>query len=149
MNYPSKIITLWAVFLLGTLFHTQLGLMPLFHGIGVARDNVHDTAETISMVLWLMFGFFAIPMGAMIGTVFTSNQRYRIGHFWITVIYSVLNFFHAAADLTVQPIVWSQIVLMILLFGVGLLLNGVSCQWMASGQQRHPRRSLVSHQLMK
>jgi hypothetical protein len=31
MNYPSKIITLWAVFLLGMLFHSQLGLMPLFH----------------------------------------------------------------------------------------------------------------------
>jgi hypothetical protein len=30
MNYPSKIITLWAIFLLGMLFHTQLGLMPLF-----------------------------------------------------------------------------------------------------------------------
>jgi hypothetical protein len=145
MNYPSKIITLWAVFLLGMLFHTQLGLMPLFHGVGVARA-VHDTAETVSMVLWLMFGFFAIPMGAMMGTVFTRNQRYRIGHFWITVIYSVLNFFHAAADLTVQPIVWPQIALMVLLFGVGLLLNGVAFQWMKSGQQRHLRLSRLSHQ---
>jgi hypothetical protein len=27
-RYPLKIITLWSTFLLGTLFHTQLGLMP-------------------------------------------------------------------------------------------------------------------------
>jgi hypothetical protein len=30
-KYPEKIAALWTTFLLGTLFHTQLGLMPLFH----------------------------------------------------------------------------------------------------------------------
>lgn len=137
MNYAGKIITLWAVFLLGTLFHTQLGLMPLFHGVGVARPDVHDTATGIAIVLWLMLGFFVLPMFAMIGVAFTGHRRFRVGHFGLTVIYSVLNFFHAVADLTVPPIVWSQITLMVVLFGVGLLLNWVSFQWMVAWR-RYP-----------
>ena len=36
LDYQVKIIALWTVFLLGTVFHTQLALMPLFHGLDVA-----------------------------------------------------------------------------------------------------------------
>ncbi|MEA5511860.1 hypothetical protein VB715_18980 [Crocosphaera sp. UHCC 0190] len=126
-NYQTKINTLWATFLLGTLFHTQLGLMPLFHGQDIAHS--HDTSD-ISWVLWLMLGFFLLPMFAMIGAVFTQSKPFRVGHFWLTLIYSVLNFSHITADLFVTPIAWFQITLMAILFCIGLLLNIVSFQWM-------------------
>lgn len=135
--YETKIITLWSTFLLGTLFHTQLGLMPLFHGISVARADVHDTATNVAIVLWLMLAFFTLPMVAMITTTFTHSKRYRTIHFGMTVVYSVMNLLHLIADLVVTPIVWSQISLMAILFVIGLLLNLVSFQWMQSG--KHPR----------
>jgi hypothetical protein len=129
VSYQEKIITLWAVFLLGTLFHTQLGLMPLFHGQDVATSQASDAAD-IAWIFWLMLSFFAIPMVAMVATLFTASKPYRKLHFGVTCMFSVLNFFHVVADLRVQPIVWYQIALMILLFLIGLLLNGVSWQWM-------------------
>ena len=41
-----KIITLWGVFLLGLLFHTQLALMPLFHGLPVNDAPAARSIET-------------------------------------------------------------------------------------------------------
>jgi hypothetical protein len=143
INHQEKIITLWIVFLLGTLFHTQLGLMPLFHGISVA----HQSAKGISTILWLMLGFFVLPMFAIIATAFTDSRRYRIGHFWLTLFYSVMNFLHLVLDLMVQPIVWYQITLMGLLLMVGLLLNLVSFQWMRAGKidNKHDRIESYHH----
>ncbi len=129
INHREKIITLWAVFLLGTLFHTQLGLMPLFHGLSVAESQAQNIAE-ITSILWLMLGFFAIPMILMITTLFYESRRYRKIHFGITIFYSVMNLLHLIADLLVQPIAWYQIALMVFLLLVGLLLNLVAFQWM-------------------
>lgn len=136
-NYQQKITVLWNVFLLGTLFHTQLGLMPLFHGISVAipGSHAHETTD-ISLILWLMLGFFVLPMMSMIATAFINSRRYRMAHFGLTVFYSVMNFLHVVLDLGVKPIVWSQIALMMILFLVGLLLNIVSLQWMQEGAHR-------------
>lgn len=125
-----KIIVLWSVFLLGTLFHTQLALMPLFHGLSVAESQPAQSLNEISTILWLMLGFFGVPMLAMIATVFTAARSYRVGHFGLTVIYTILNFLHVVFDLWVQPILWYQIALMVFLLGIGLLLNGVSFQWL-------------------
>jgi hypothetical protein len=133
-NYQGKIITLWGTFLLGTLFHTQLGLMPLFHGQSVAYS--HNSGD-ISAILWLMLIFFILPIFAMIAPLFTQSKRFRVGHFSLTVFYSVMNFIHITADLFVTPIAWYQISLMVILFLIGLLLNLVSFQWM----KQHPRSS--------
>jgi hypothetical protein len=129
INHPEKIITLWAVFLLGTLFHTQLGLMPLFHNQSVAIPSASGTAS-IAWILWLMLGFFTVPMIAMIATLFSHSKSYRKVHFGVTIFYSVMNLFHIIADLLVTPIAWYQISLMLMLFMIGLLLNMVSLQWM-------------------
>jgi hypothetical protein len=144
-HYETKIITLWSAFLLGTLFHTQLGLMPLFHGINVARADVHDSPENVAIVLWLMLAFFTLPMVAMIATTFTHSKRYRTIHFGGTVVYSVMNLMHLMADLFVTPIVWSQIALMTILLVIGLILNLVSFQWMQSGG--HPRSRQIPESL--
>lgn len=135
INYREKIMTLWAVFLLGTLFHTQLGLMPLFHGLSVAESQAQNISE-ITSIFWLMLGFFAIPMILMIATLFYESKRYRSIHLGITIFYSVMNLLHLIADLLVQPIAWYQIALMIFLLLVGLLLNLVSFQWLKERQRR-------------
>lgn len=144
INHQGKIITLWSVFLLGTLFHTQLGLMPLFHGINIAHTE--PGATNMDLILWLMSGFFALPMFAAIATGFTDTHRYRMAHFGLTLIYSVLNFLHLALDLMVQPIVWSQIALMAILFAIGLLLNLVAFQWLRERSHDRKRRNLEIYQ---
>lgn len=127
ISYQEKIIALWTVFLLGTLFHTQLGLMPLFHGQDIAIADVHNN---IAYILWAMLGFFILPMFAIVVIVFNDSKRYRVIHFGLTIFYTVLNFLHVVLDLGVTPIVWYQITLMIVLFFIGLLLNLVSLQWL-------------------
>jgi hypothetical protein len=132
-NYQLKIIALWTIFLLGMLFHTQLGLMPLFHGLDVSLSHAHDSGAILP-VLWGMLAFFSLPMAAIALVAFFDNRQMRRFHFGFTVLYSVLNFFHAGADLFVPPRVWPQIVLMVILFAIGLLLNVVSWQWLCDRQ---------------
>jgi hypothetical protein len=141
ISHPHKIITLWAVFLLGTLFHTQLGLMPLFHNQNIALPNA-NAAEDISWILWLMLGFFVVPIILIIITLFNHSKYYRQIHFGTTIFYSIMNLFHVIADLLVTPIAWYQIVLMVILFIIGLLLNLVSFQWM---QERTNGRFLLKY----
>ncbi|AFY77331.1 hypothetical protein Ple7327_1995 [Pleurocapsa sp. PCC 7327] len=140
VNYQGKIITLWTTFLLGTIFHTDLGLMPLFHGKSVAHS--HEIGD-ISWVMWLMLAFFVLPMFAIIATAFTESKRFRVAHFGLTVFYSVMNLLHIILDLFVTPIAWYQITLMVILFAIGLLLNVVSFQWM----QHHPRGKRLQEQV--
>jgi len=130
INYRERIIALWTAFLLGTLFHTQLGLMPLFHGLSVAESQPASQLSDISVIMWLMLGFFTLPILAIIATSFTDAKRYRVFHFALTVFYSVMNLLHIVADLFVQPILWYQIALMMILLLIGLVLNLVSFQWM-------------------
>ncbi|QLE58782.1 hypothetical protein [Nostoc sp. TCL26-01] len=146
-NYQIKIIALWIVFLLGILFHTQLGLMPLFHGLSVTESQKATSMNDISTIMWLMLGFFVLPMLAIIATVFTDSKRYRVWHFGLTVIYSILNFVHMLLDLLLPQVVWYQIALMLLLFLVGLLLNFVAYQWMKAPSSHHksPDRLTASH----
>ncbi len=147
INYREKIIALWTVFLLGTLFHTQLALMPLFHGIDVGMmRHIHQETATmaeIQPILWGMLFFFTLPILAIVATAFYNFKRYREFHFGLTLVYTVLNFVHLFADLIVAPIFWYQIVLMLLLFFMGILLNIVSYQWVGSNV-RHLNTNTVN-----
>jgi len=143
VNYRERIIALWTVFLLGTLFHTQLGLMPLFHGLSVVESQKATNINDVSGIMWLMLGFFVLPMLAIIVTGFANSKRYRIIHFSLTVFYSIMNLLHLVLDLFVQPVLWYQIALMVLLFFVGLLLNTTAFQWM----RLHNRANQSQHHL--
>ena len=128
VNYQQKIIALWTVFLLGTLFHTQIALMPLFHGESVAESHTHEFMP-LSSIFWLMMIFFILPMLAIIATAFINSKPYRIFHFGLTIFYSVNNFLHFVSDVLVKVPSY-QLLLMLFLFLVGLLLNFVGFQWM-------------------
>ena len=147
LNYREQIIALWMVFLFGTIFHTQLALMPLFHGMDIAiMGHHHQEAATmveIAPILWGMLLFFVLPMLAIVATAFWEFKRFRVFHFGLTLVYTVLNFAHAIADLLVDPIAWYQIVLMVLLFLTGILLNIVAYQWMQIGSRRGKTIALV------
>ncbi len=139
-NYTSQIMSLWTAFLLALLFHTDLGLMPLFHGQNIAHSQDN---QNISWILWSMLAFFVPPLMAIILPTFTDHQRYRIFHFWLTVVYSVLNFSHLLADLLVSPIAWYQIALMTILVLIGLLLNIVSYRWMKRYRRENQGENLA------
>lgn len=124
----TQIIALWAVFLFGMVFHSQLAMMPLLYGESIAMPETKGKMPVSH--LWLMLGFFAIPMVAIVLTVINASPTYRILHFGLTLFYTVMNFLHAAMDLQVRPIEWYQIVLMVLVFANGLVLNLVAFQWM-------------------
>ncbi|MBD2109291.1 hypothetical protein [Nodosilinea sp. FACHB-13] len=145
-SFAVKIIALWTVFLLGTLFHTQLALMPLFHGLSVLAPHGHVATDIgeISPILWLMLAFFTMPLIAITGTCLLDSRWYRIGHFWLTLIYSVLNIAHLIVDLTILPIAWYQVALMAFLFLIGLLLNLVTYQWVKE-PHNHGHRLQSAH----
>lgn len=127
-NHPAQIGALWTSFLLGTLFHTDLALMPLFHKLEVEHSHA---VGNLNAVFGFMLIFFIIPMLAIIMPAFTNARPYRNFHFGLTVVYSVLNFGHLIADIIVSA-PWYQIVLMIILLFIGLVLNLVSWQWLKS-----------------
>ncbi len=146
-GFAVKIIALWCVFLFGTIFHTQLGLIPLFHGLDVlaAHGHVAGDISEISAILWLMLGFFMLPLLAIIALCFFDSRRFRVSHFWLTVFYSVMNLAHLVVDLTIQPIAWYQIALMALLFLNGLILNGVAYQWVREIRWHHHHHLESAH----
>ena len=127
LNSQGKIIALWTAFLLGMLFHTQLALMPLFHGLNVMESHTHEYLE-LHTIMWLMLGVFALPMLAIIVTALNGSQTYRRLHFGLTIVYTVNNALHFILDVLVKVPDY-QLFLMALLFGVGLLLNLVSYRW--------------------
>jgi hypothetical protein len=129
-RYEPKIITLWSTFLLGTLFHTQLGLMPLFHGQDIAIEASGN--KHLALIFWSMLIFFMFPMVAMIATSFYQSRGYRRVHFYLTLLYTALNFLHVIFDLMITPVIGYQIALMVILLFIGLLLNLVSYQWLKS-----------------
>ncbi|MBV5261705.1 hypothetical protein FLX56_25155 [Synechococcus moorigangaii CMS01] len=122
---PAQITALWSTFLLGTLFHTDLGLMPLFHEMAVEHSHAPGN---LNLIFGFMLFFFTIPMVLIILVNFTNSQGFRQLHFGITVLYSVLNLGHLIADIVVRA-PWYQLMLMMLLLAIGLLLNLVAFQW--------------------
>ncbi len=127
-SFPLKVTALWTVFLLGLLLHTQLALMPLFHGVNVAESHTHEYIS-LDVVMWFMLIFFGLPLLAILGSVFWPSRQFRQLHFGMTLGYTVLNGIHLTMDVLVGAPSY-QLVLMVLLFGVGLLLNWVSYRWM-------------------
>ncbi len=128
LSIQVQIIALWAVFLFGMVFHSQLAMMPMLYGQDVAMPS--SSGKMPISHSWLMLGFYAIPMIAIAATAVTAAPLYRMIHFGLTIAYTVMNFTHAAMDLRVKPIEWYQIALMVVVFINGILLNIVAFQWM-------------------
>jgi hypothetical protein len=134
-NLTSKITVLWTVFLLGTVFHTQLALMPLFHGMAVTESHTHSFVS-MGAVMWFMLIFFSLPLLAIVGSVFSPSLRFCQLHFAMSLVYTLLNLVHLGVD-AVIAVPSYQLVLMVLLLLIGLLLNLVTYSaysWMRANQ---------------
>ena len=142
ISKQGKIIALWIIFLLGTVFHTQLALMPLLYGENVVMPNTQGRMPAFES--WLMLGLFVLPAIAIVATAFNSSRRYRLIHFCLTVLFTVVNLIHFVFDLSIQPIAWHQIVLVFLLFVNGLLLNIISLQWLRERDKSPKLRKKVT-----
>jgi succinate-acetate transporter protein len=125
-SYPAKITALWTAFLLGLLFHTDLALMPLFHGMEIEHSHA---GGDVNAIFGFMLVFFVLPMLAIVAPTFTVAKSYRAFHFYLTLVYSVLSLGHLIADIVVNA-PWYQLVLMTILVIISLLLNLVSFQWL-------------------
>ena len=109
------------------VFHVELGLMPLFHGI-----SPEITAEVPPERL---------PLRAMVLIAFAASDPaharrwgpWRAVHFWISIVYSITNVPHLIADITVPDARSDQIVLMAALVLIGLMINLEAWRWWREG----------------
>jgi len=127
-SFPVKVAALWTAFLLSLLFHVQLALMPLFHGLSVVETRA-DEAVSMEFAMWFVLIFFSLPLFALLGCFFSPTLGFCKLHFGMTLVYSVLNFLHLALDASIAAPSY-QLALMVLLFCIGFLLNLVSYHWM-------------------
>lgn len=131
LSLQVQIIALWIVFLFGTVFHTQLALMPVLYGADVTIERYHG--KTPVSHLWGMLAFFLVPMIMITLTAMSASPLYRMIHFGVSIFYTIMNFLHVTLDLRVKPIEWYQIALVSVLFGVGIVLNWLAFEWMVQG----------------
>lgn len=118
------------------LYHVELGLMPLFHGLKVEIDS-HVAAERLPWLFWAMLVYFVLPLAAMLLVVhavtapggWSATRPWRAAQFWFSVIYSVTNGIHLLADVRIPDSRGDQVALMGVLTFIGLLINSEAWLW--------------------
>jgi hypothetical protein len=140
IDHALRLRSLWIAYLLAMLFHVQLGLMPLFHGLSVVIGNTVNPSR-LTLVYWSMMGYFLLPLAALLMISWAASdgrgdapwRPWRRWHFWLSVIYSVTNLIHLIADIFIPDSRGDQVFLMALLLLIGLLINRQAWLWW------HPR----------
>ena len=130
IDHALRLRQLWLVYLLAMLFHVDLGLMPLFHGLSPEIAS-HVKPERLSLVFWGMLIYFLIPLLVILLITWTASNPatagrwrwWRRGHFWLSVVYTITNVPHLIADILVPDSRGDQVALMVVLLGLGLLIN--------------------------
>jgi len=127
------------------LFHVELGLMPLFHGLSPEIES-KVPKESLGAVFWAMLIYFLIPVLSLLLITYADGsergeqrllwQRWRGLHLAISVLYTISNIPHLIADILVPDSRGDQVFLMAVLLGLGLLINREAWLWWRSGRQR-------------
>lgn len=131
-----RLAALWAAWLLLMLYHVELGLMPLFHGMAVEIES-HVPVERVPRLFLAMLIYFVLPMVALLLVVhaisapssWSGAGPWRAAQFWFSVIYSITNVMHLIADIRIPDSRSDQVILMALLTGVGVLINREAWLW--------------------
>lgn len=118
------------------LYHVELGLMPLFHGMAVEIES-HVPVERVPRLFLAMLIYFVLPMVALLLVVhaisapssWSGTGPWRAAQFWFSVIYSITNVMHLIADIRIPDSRSDQVILMALLTGVGVLINREAWLW--------------------
>lgn len=139
IDHGLRLRSLWLSWLLAMLFHVDLGLMPLFHGISPQiKGQVADSQ--LPGLFATMLGYFLVPLAAVVGIAYacsnpTSRRQpsprnpWRLAHVWLSVIYSLSNMVHLVADILVPDSRADQVVLMGVMVAIGLLINREAWLW--------------------
>ena len=144
IDRARRLIVLWVSWLLAMLFHVNLGLMPLFHGVSPEIESKLPRSD-LPAIYWAMLGFFALPVVALVLTSYAPGGNGRSGfwrrwpriQFWFSVLYSAANGMHLVADIVVPDSRGDQVALMAAMVVIGLLINREAwCWWQES--RRHP-----------
>ena len=136
MDHAFRLAGLWIAWLLVMLYHVELGLMPLFHGLPVEIKS-KITAGRLPRLFTAMMVYFLFPLAALLLVVHAhsapaswSNQPiWRAIQFWFSVLYTVTNLLHLIADVRIPDSRADQVVLMVVLTIIGLLINLEAWLW--------------------
>lgn len=142
-RYALRLRQLWTAYLLAMLFHVDLGLMPLFHGLSPEIES-QVPKENLSALFWAMLIYFLIPLvslvliayadGAQLGRNRRLWRRWRALHLIISILYTITNIPHLIADILVPDSRGDQVFLMLVLLGLGLLINREAWLWWRTGR---------------
>jgi hypothetical protein len=138
IDHGLRLRSLWLSWLLAMLFHVDLGLMPLFHGISPQiKGQVADSQ--LPGLFATMLGYFLVPLAAVVGIAYACSnptnrqckkrQPWRLAHVWLSVIYSLSNMAHLVADILVPDSRGDQVALMGVMVVIGLLINREAWLW--------------------
>ncbi len=131
-----RLRSLWMAWLLCMLFHVDLGLMPLFHGLSPEIES-QVAIEKLPLLFGGMMVYFLMPVAAVVLLAYCASdqqrpqrwQGWRRLHFWLSVIYTVTNLPHLVADILVPDSRLDQVALMVVLVLIGLLINWEGWFW--------------------
>ncbi|MCP9942666.1 hypothetical protein KBY70_09725 [Cyanobium sp. ATX 6E8] len=135
-GYAVRLTGLWAAWLLVMLFHVELGLMPLFHGLSVEIKSQVASSRVPRLFLAMLF-YFLLPVGAFLVAVhaiadpagWSASAPWRAAQFWFSVVYSLTNVVHLTADIRIPDSRTDQVLLMAVLTLIGLLINQQAWAW--------------------
>ena len=136
INHGLRLGALWLAWLLLMLYHVELGLMPLFHGLRVEIAS-HVAPRRVPQLFWAMLIYFLLPLAAMLLVVhglsaplgWSAAKPWRGAQFWFSVLYSIRNGLHLVADIRIPDSRPDQVGLMLVLSVIGLLINLEAWLW--------------------
>jgi hypothetical protein len=136
IDHALRLRTLWAAYLLAMLFHVDLGLMPLFHGLSPEIGSQVQSAR-LGVLFWAMLLYFLIPLFCLLRIAWAASQPLRPGHWrgwrrshWlISLVYTATNIPHLLADILVPDSRGDQVALMAVLVVIGLMINREGWAW--------------------
>lgn len=138
IDHGLRLRSLWTCWLLAMIFHVDLGLMPLFHGLSPEIESHVDPA-LLPLLFTAMLVYFLIPLGSILLISWQASDPASAGrrwpsawrriHFWISVAYTVSNVPHLLADILVPDSRTDQVALMVVLVLLGLLINREGWIW--------------------
>lgn len=142
-RHALRLRQLWTAYLLAMLFHVDLGLMPLFHGLSPEIES-QVPKQNLPGLFWAMLVYFLLPLFSVVLIAYADGsgrgehrrlwQRWRAGHFALSVFYTITNIPHLIADILVPDSRGDQVFLMVVLLGLGLLINREAWLWWRRGR---------------
>jgi len=129
-----RLRSLWVAWFLCLLFHTDLGLMPLFHGLSPEIES-QLAPEQLPQVFWAMLLYFLLPLLAYLLISYAASdggagwRRWRWFQLGLSVVYTLTNIAHLVVDILIPDSRSDQVLLMAVMVLIGLLINRESWRW--------------------